>query len=182
MIIPVDIDELLSPLLTTTWGRRAGLSMLGLMMILACIAFIHMIWTFGSDIRLARLSSNQNANRSQANDILANLIAEIPQWHLFGKYGVVKQSAILPVTRLQIRLVGVIKATPDKFSRVIISESNQPGKIYEVGDTLPTSGVKVYAIAPDGVILNNAGRLEKLPLERTPLLFQGKPKSLLGDE
>ena len=88
------------------------------------------------------------------------------------------QSAILPVTSLQIRLIGVIKSTPDTFSRVIISESNQPGKIYSVGDSLPSSGVKIYAITAEGVILDNSGRLEKLPLQRTPLMFQGMPKSL----
>ncbi len=172
------VDELISPLLTTTWGRRLGQGILILMVMGVLITFIQTIMTLRSDIRLTQSHSNQNDKFLLANDRLAKRITQLPEWHLFGKYGVVEQSAILPVTSLQIRLVGVIKSTPEKYSRVIISESNQPGKVYKVGDTLPSSGVRIDAITPEGVVLNNSGRLEKLPLPRTPLLFQGMPKSL----
>ncbi len=169
------IDELLSPLFTTTWGRRAGWGVLIIMVVLIFIAFIQALFTWYGDIALMQSHSNQNKNTAQENDQLAKQIAQIPEWHLFGKQG---ESTILPVTSLQIHLVGVIKATPEQFSRVIISESNQPGKIYGIGDTLPSSGVKIYAITSEGVVLDNGGRLEKLPLQRTPLIFQGMPKSL----
>ncbi|HSW69719.1 MAG TPA: type II secretion system protein N [Gammaproteobacteria bacterium] len=175
------IDELLSPLLTTAWGRRAAPGFLAVMTVFALITFIQMLWTWRGDFLLTRSYSSENSNNAAANAQLITLIDAIPAWHLLGKYGVVKQSNLLPVTSLKIRLIGVIKSTPDKFSRVIISESNQPGKIFAVGDTLPSSGVRIYAITADGVILNNGGRLEKLPLQRTPLLFRGMPKPLLGD-
>lgn len=171
-------DELLSPLLTTIWGRRAGIGLLVLMVILTLVMVIQTLVTWHSDYRLVQSSANSNGHSLQANDRLAKLITQLPDWHLFGKYGVVEQSAILPVTSLQIRLVGVIKSTPEKFSRVIISESNQPGKVYSIGDTLSSSGVKIYAITAEGVVLDNSGRLEKLPLPRAPLMFQGMPKSL----
>ena len=170
------IDEILSPLLTTQWGRRAGLSLLIVMTIMTLFMVIQTIITWHSDIRLTQ--SHPNPRPINTNDRLASLIAQMSEWHLYGKYGVVEQSAILPVTSLQIRLIGVIKSTPEKFSRVIISESNHSGKIYKIGDKLPSSGVTIYAITPEGVILDNSGRLEKLPLQRTPLLFQGMPKSL----
>lgn len=175
------IDELLSPLLTTSWGRRTGLGVLVTMTILTFILLVQSVMTWRSDIKLTQSHLHQNENLSSANDRLAKLILELPQWHIFGKYGVVAESAILPVTSLQIRLIGVIKSTPDMFSRVIISESNQPGKIYSVGDTLSSYGVKIYAITSEGVVLDNSGRLEKLPLQRTPLMFQGMPKPL-GDK
>lgn len=172
------VDELLSPLLTTAGGRRAGLALLVAMVILIFITLIQTVLTWRSDSQLIKAHSNQNVTSSQASDRIAKLISQLPEWHLFGKYGVVEQSAILPVTSLQIRLVGVIKSTPEKFSRVIISESNQPSKVYSIGDTLSSSGVKIYAITAEGVVLDNSGRLEKLPLPRTPLMFQGMPKSL----
>lgn len=170
------VDEILSPLLTTPAGRRAGIGLLIVMIIMTIITLTQALITWHSDIKLTQ--AHENLNPIKTNDRLATLITQISEWHLFGKYGVVNQSAILPVTSLQIRLVGVIKSTPETFSRVIISESNQPGKIYKIGDMLPSSGVKIYAITPEGVILDNSGRLEKLPLQRTPLLFQGMPKSL----
>ena len=172
------VDELLSPLLTTEWGRRTGLGVSIGMGILAIILFVHTLFTLYSDIRLAQSHTQPSGNSLQTNNQLASLITQLPEWHLFGKYGVVEQSAILPVTSLQIRLIGVIKSTPEKFSRVIISEENQPGKIYSTGDTLPSTGVRIYAITQEGVVLDNSGRLEKLPLPRPPLIFQGMPKPL----
>ncbi len=175
----VMIDELLSPLLTTTWGRRAGLGVTIVMALFVFITFVGMIFSWKNDIQLTQ-TEPLHENRMEAGDQLSKLIAQIPERHLFGKYGVL-ESAFLPVTSLQIHLIGVIKATPEKFSRVIISESNQPGKIYQVGDRLPSSGVKIYAITQDGVILDNAGQYEKLPLSRTQLEFQGMPKPLTGE-
>ncbi|MEO8402158.1 MAG: type II secretion system protein N [Gammaproteobacteria bacterium] len=172
-------DELLSPFLITTWGRRAGLAVMIVMAVLVFVTLITTLFTWRSDIKLAYSPSNQAENTTLAGNQLNLLIAQIPAWHLFGKYG--DQSTNLPITSLQLRLVGVIKATPEIFSRVIISESNQPGKIYQVGDILPSSGVKIYAITADGVVLENSGRFEKLPLQRTPLQFQGPPKSLMGE-
>ena len=172
------LDELISPLLTAPWSRRAGLSVFVLMVFLTFITLIHLIFTWHRDFKLAHTVSLRYSNASSSQ--LAQLISQIPEWHLFGKYGAA-ESVILPVTSLQIHLVGVIKATPEKFSRALISESNQPAKVYQVGDTLPASGVKIYAITAAGVVLNNSGRLEKLPLQRTPLLFQGMPKPLSGE-
>ena len=172
------VDEVLSPLFTTAWGRRAGLGLFVLMCLLILFTAFQSLMTLYGDVRLVGSSAKSTVS-SLATDQLAKRIASIPQWHLFGQYGA--QSAILPVTSLQIHLVGVIKATPEKFSRVIISESNQPGKVYQVGDLLSATGVRIYAISPEGVVLDNSGRLEKLPLQRTPLVFQGMPKSL-GDK
>lgn len=172
------IDELLSPLLTTEWGRRAGMLLSILMSILVLLTFIHAVYTVVSDSRLTRVHSHSSDKTLEANEQLDRLIAKLPEQHLFGQYGVVARSAILPVTSLQIHLIGVIKSTPETFSRVIISEENRPGQIYGTGDVLPSSGVRIYAITPEGVVLDNGGRLEKLPLARPPLIFQGMPKPL----
>ncbi len=174
------VDELISPILTTPWGRRAGLFAMILMSLLLFATVIDMLITWRSDSKLAQSSINPNEIHADTANQLRQQIEQIPEWHLFGKYGVA-ESALLPVTSLQIHLLGVIKSSPDALSRVIISESNQPGKIYQIGDTLPATGVKVYSISADGVVLDNAGRLEKLPLQRVQLQFEGMPKSLLGE-
>jgi general secretion pathway protein C len=174
------VEELLSPLFSNPWGRRAGLFVMVLMALLTLATLIDMAFEWRSDIKLTQSVANPNEVKIDHASQLQKQIAQIPEWHLFGKYGVA-ESAMLPVTSLQIRLLGVIKSSPEKLSRVIISESGQPGKIYEVGDTLPSTGVKVYSITVDGVVLDNSGRLEKLPLQRMQLQFQGMPKSLLGE-
>lgn len=173
-------DEIIAPLFTTEWGRRASW---GAMICLALALLWGVLATFStwySDFRLIHGASRE-VKSSLATDEMKKLVTQIPDQHIFGQAGVLARGATLPITSLQLRLVGVVKAVPEKFSRVIISEGGKPGKVYQVGDSL-SSGVRIYAIAPDGVVLENGGRFEKLPLQRAPLLFQGMPKSLYNNE
>lgn len=94
------------------------------------------------------------------------LIAAIPKEHLFGK----SVANDVPITNLQFRVTGIVKSD-NESSKAYISIANQPSKIVRTGDSLPY-GVKVYAITKDAIILENEGRLEKLPLPREPLEFK----------
>lgn len=172
-------DELLSPLLETVWGRRAGIIALVVMAGLLCISFVSMVLSWHSDMKILHAKTNIQMHMQSDHDV-GNRIRQIPTWHLFGASDVVDQSETLPITSLQLRLLGVIKAVPEGLSKVIISESGQPGKVYKMDDTL-SSGVKVHAITSDGVVFENGGRLEKLLLQRSPLLFNGMPKPLLEE-
>lgn len=107
-------------------------------------------------------------------DQTTQMISAIPDDHLFGKAFAGLGEA--PVTNLQFRVTGIVKVEGTEAgtnSKAYISISGAPGKIYQVGDSLPY-GVKVYAITPDAVILENDGRIEKLPLPRQPLEFKSK--------
>ena len=104
------------------------------------------------------------------------MIASIPDEHLFGK--AFSKSGDVPITNLQLRVTGIVKVQDEEngsYSKAYISISGQPSKIYQVGDSLPY-GVKVYAISHDTVILENGGRLEKLPLPREKLVFKPQHK------
>jgi general secretion pathway protein C len=174
------LDEVVAPLLTTEWGRRASF---GVMLVAACLViytFICAIVIWHSDFVLTHNQNLKMANENVSDDT-AKLIAQVPQLHIFGNFGTLEKDTFLPITSLQLRLVGVSKAIPEKFSRVIISEKGQPGKVYQIGDSLP-SGVIIHELVQDGVILENSGRLEKLPLQRTQLQFHGMPKSLLSND
>jgi type II secretory pathway component PulC len=170
------VEEIVAPLLVTEWGRRAGLGVAVCMIGFILITSVSMMLTWRSDFLLSRISAAMTVSHDTSSENITKWIAQIPDWHLFGKAG----AAGLPVTSLQLHLVGVIKASPEKFSRVIISEGDQPGKVYQIGDTL-SSGVKVYGITDNGVVLENGGNLETLPLQRPGLNFEGMPKPLLND-
>lgn len=91
-------------------------------------------------------------------------------YHLFGQ----SLNGDVPITSLQFRVTGIVKIEDEQgqtVSKAYISESGQPSKIYQVGDILPYD-VKVYAINADAVILENDGKIEKLPLPRQPLEFK----------
>lgn len=99
----------------------------------------------------------------------SEMIASLSNAHLFGK-AVAKLSAV-PITNLEFRVAGIVKAAAKASSKAYISVSGQVGKIYQIGDSLPY-GVKVYDITGNAVILENNGHLEKLVLPREQLKFK----------
>lgn len=98
----------------------------------------------------------------------------LAQQHLFGL--AMNKTGEVPLSNLGLRLTGTLKAMNGEnshFSKASISMTGLPSKIYRTGDKL-TDSVKVYAIENDAVILENNGRLEKLPLPREKLQFKSK--------
>lgn len=96
----------------------------------------------------------------------------VPAAHLFGH--AISNIGHVPISNRQLRVTGTVKAEghpPHAISKAYLSVSNQPSKIYHVGDHLP-DGTKVYDITTDMVILENNGQLEKLPLIRDKLVFK----------
>ena len=104
----------------------------------------------------------------------SQIIEAIPQGHLFGK--ALEKRTEVPVSSLQLKVTGIATTTGDAaltHSKAYISTSGQPSKIYKVGDEV-TYGVKIHDITPFAVILENNGKLEKLPLPRESLEFKLK--------
>ncbi|HEU5281373.1 MAG TPA: type II secretion system protein N [Gammaproteobacteria bacterium] len=97
--------------------------------------------------------------------------------HLFGRN--LSADGDVPVTNLDCRVTGITKIFNEHGSDVshaTISIAGAPDKRYQVGDALP-DGVKIVGIESNAVILENDGRLEKLPLPRTTLVFQPRSSS-----
>lgn len=170
--------EFIKPLMTTDWGRRLSFGCLAVFACLALEASWSMISSLYSDVTLLNKSKSTYIAQSKRQDTL-NLFAEIPKQHLFGQFQRLDKSAAVPITSMQIKLMGISKMVAENGedrSKAMISEAGQTGKIYGVGDSLP-SGIRVYAIHESEVIMENAGHLEKLPLQRTALAF--KPREVL---
>ena len=165
-------EEILTPLYSTTWGRSLSLILLVCFSLLVIFSLVQIPLSWHHDLSIAREKTTQ-ISATLSEEKTADLTSQVPHMHLFGTPAT--PDTVLPITSLQLKLIGVVHSTPDHLSRVIISEAGQPGKVYRVGESF--SGVKVNAITPDGVILDNGGQLEKLPLQRHELEFRGRPQS-----
>lgn len=133
--------------------------------LLTSFTFIYVTWQWRDDWLLTQQEAKAAAIPKA--DETANLIASIPDAHLFG---LSLSNGDVPITNLQLLVTGIVKAE-DGSSKAYISIAGAPSKIYQSGDSLPY-GVKVYDITQDTVILENDGRLEKLPLPREKLQFK----------
>ncbi len=76
------------------------------------------------------------------------------------------QPADAPKTMLRLELNGVFLAAEPRQSAAIIAERGQDSEYYRVGDTLP-GGVVLESVYPNHVILNRAGKFEKLVFDET---------------
>jgi type II secretory pathway component PulC len=169
------LEEIIAPLLSTEWGRRCGLAAIIIFSLLLLAAVIEMPIIWHEDYLLTHAQVIPKTTQPLSDKTIA-LIQQLPELHLFG---LAKEN--LPITNLQLHLIGIVQATPDSASHAIISEAGQPGKSYQIGDSL-VSGVRIKKITADGVILENDGQMEKLLLSRPPLTFEGMPKNILPGE
>ena len=167
-------EEIILPFITSEKGQRLGLLFAILMGALFFVTVFETLSAWRADFLLAHHPSIV-VNDIPVEEGDAKLVAQIPAQHVFGQSA--EDTGFLPITSLQLQLTGIVKSSPDNLSRVIISEAGHPGKVYSVGDML-VSGIRIYAVNEDGIVLEHAGRLEKLPLVRAALAFKNVPRSL----
>lgn len=143
----------------------AATTLLGLLL---AVTLIYVLTTWVQDWQLAHQTVASTVKLDSGTN--AQLIANIPNQHLFG----LSATGDMPITNLELRVTGIAReadAQSENISKAYISIAGGPSKIYQVGDSLP-DGVKINDITPDTVILENAGKLEKLPLPREKLQFK----------
>lgn len=97
------------------------------------------------------------------------LAKKISNYHLFGKYEPKKvvvapvKPAVVPETRLNLKLRGVFASKDKNAARAIIADSRGEEDSYRLGSELP-GGAILNEIYADHVILEHNGRLETLKL------------------
>ena len=154
--------------------QQHRLILLGASLVLTCILLGYALLTWYGDWQLSHAPlpafqlPRQNANVA--------LVEMLPEQHLFGQ-GLTPMGE-MPISNLELRVMGISKGMNENStsSQALIAIAGGASKVYKIGDALP-DGVKIYAIAADAVVLENDGRLEKLPLPREALVF--KPRHTL---
>ena len=165
--------EQFTSFIQTERGRQAGIAIniiMSIFLLMALVSGVSNIWDAiwaGHEKPVMHVALTKNKDQE--------LVMGLPREHLFGQR--ISASSTLPITSLQLQLTGIMKVGISNESKALISESGKPAQVYGVGDVLP-SGIKVYAVNEDEVVLERDGHLEKLPLARSPLSFEGLPKPL----
>ncbi len=96
-------------------------------------------------------------------------VPQVSQWHIFGRYD--DSNEVLPITRLQLTLQGIMLSPGNqKSSSVIIQSPTVPAKVYKVGDEIPGDAT-LEKIQKDRVVLQYQGTLQSLLLPRPKLTF-----------
>ncbi|WP_455202616.1 type II secretion system protein GspC [Kaarinaea lacus] len=118
----------------------------------------------------AAVSAAQRETPSVARVVREQPLArKINNFHLFGKYEPKKavvapvKPAVVPETRLNLKLRGVFASRDKNASRAIIADSRGEEDSYRLGSEVP-GGAILSEIHADHVILEHNGRLETLKL------------------
>jgi general secretion pathway protein C len=84
-------------------------------------------------------------------------------------------------TLLNIKLVGVMLATPEKYSQAIIQLANGKQKVVYEGSVIPSVG-KIKKIYAESVIIERDGQIERLTMGKHRLNFEPVPNKLIMEK
>ena len=166
------LNRLLSILLTSEQGCRYAKICSALLIVLTLLTFVSMTTSWWADAKLASPSPGMAETLKDLSTPLTELSEVVQKAHLFGYHP--QASAAMPVTSSELHLMGIIQVgTQDEgadntASKAIVSANGGVGKVYQVGAIFP-NGIKLNAIHPDSIVLDNGGHLERLPLQRKML-------------
>ncbi len=97
---------------------------------------------------------------------------------LFGQYVPVNLGAKhIPTTILNLRLVGILKATPNQASQAVIDMGNRNEQVYRLNDLLP-GHAKIIRIFNNSILILRNGQVERLSLPKHRIIFGQRPTPL----
>lgn len=112
----------------------------------------------------------RNSAQAESGDLsLRQKIDEIRSANLFGKVEVTKAAPVeikeAPVSSLKYKVRGIYYSEDQSLASVILEKSAKDTQFYRLGDEIDPR-IFVEQIQPTHVIVNRAGKLEKLVLEK----------------
>ena len=172
------LDSVIPILLTTEKGCQLARASAVFFGFLALVAFSTLLTSSWAALHLASFSPTELAALSQQVNSESELPQFLPKAHLFG-FNPPASGATLAITNAPLRLTGLITGGTEAEgslgpspAKAIVSSEGGIGKLYQEGDLLP-GGLRLTTIKADGLILDDDGHLEFLPLQRPHLEEKG---------
>ncbi len=162
------ITQLNNPLVLQQLNQRLA-AIVSLLLVVACAwLLVEITWLFfpqGDDTSSALQQKVQPRINKQNQQ---NNFNKLTTANIFGvsDRAVMQKQTVVPETRLNLTLKGVLSATSMDMASAIIAQGKK-GKeeIYGIGDKMP-GGVIIKEIHPEHVVLERGGRLETLKLQK----------------
>lgn len=152
--------------------------MVGYLIAALCGVWIILNLIETSAIIFYRAPLPQVSSSTTVNNEHAQLLAQLPSWHLFGQTPLTPANEQnVPLSSLNLTVNGIFYQKDNKKSQAIITDANGNSKLYKVGDIVP-GGVTLYDILPNSVIVESNGQLEKITLSGRELQFAPPPQGL----
>jgi general secretion pathway protein C len=153
------------------WWRAAPKWISVILVILVAKSASEMTWL----VFAPKQVTTRDQQRTQAGSVATSQVAQQPRLrtvanlHLFGvanKKPVTQAAPIdAPETGLKLTLKGVFAASAQEQAMALIADARGEEKVYKKSETI-FSGVTLYEIYPDKVILERSGSFETLNLPR----------------
>lgn len=151
------------------WVTMAPQWLTVILVILVAKAASDMTWLIFEPDEATKSVSRQHRTATQSAQTLQHRIRTVANLHLFGvasKQPVVKSAPIeAKETGLKLTLRGVFAADTPEHAMAMIADARGKESVYKKGETI-FSGVSLYEIYPDRVILERSGNFETLSLPR----------------
>lgn len=144
-----------------------------LIRIVTMLAGVLLLWTLAYGLYYQVYGVYKERKQQEKNTVLVNAeparsnyqIQRVIAAHLFGekKAVVQKLQEKAPETKLDLTIEGLVHFVGSQNkARAIISVKKKKGELYQVGDELKNTQVKLEEIRQDGVLLNRNGVIENL--------------------
>lgn len=162
------LDPLISILFTTEKGCHLAKISTACFALLALLALSDFFGDSWQSTRGAFFSEKEKASLQTESSKSKRATSFLAESHLFG-YDPPAATAATLLTNSGLHITGLIfQEDPAQVSKVILSSKGGLGKVYQEGERLP-GGKRVVSIKQDGLLLDNEGHLEFLPLQRPRL-------------
>lgn len=138
-----------------------------LVLLLAVSTIISSSWSLFS--LLSQSPNTPNQTQKRVSPQKTHIATNKSHYPLFGEYiPTASENRTIPKTLLNLKLVGVLKASTKVNSQAIIQIVGGEEKVYRLNDNIPGEA-KIVRIFDDSILLLRQGQIERLSLSRPKL-------------
>lgn len=161
------ITQLNTPAVLLKINQRLA-AVVSLLLLVACVyLLVEVTWLFFPQEDGVTVSARPVKVQSSSKKVQQNNFRKLTQMNVFGvgQNKAAPVQTIVPITKLNLTLKGVLAATPMKLASAIIAQGKGKEDIYSVGDKM-SGGVLIKEIHPEHVVLERSGKQEILKLQK----------------